>query len=227
MENKTLVTSIRWLVVIAFPFLLGLGSILAIIAWDYPGFEYPRIAPDRFGFTEQERLDLALATLAYLQRSEPSEEVIYMLEELRLPGTGDPLYNQREIGHMIDVKNVADGMKRVVWATTAIVLVGLGLLLWNPETRAEGYRAIMHGGIATAAILLAIALLILLAWNIFFVQFHQLLFPPDTWTFSYSDSLIRLFPERFWFDLGVIISVGTLLEGIVTAFIGYLLSRSA
>jgi integral membrane protein (TIGR01906 family) len=217
---------IRWLIVIAMPLLLGLGSIRAIIAWDYPGFEYRRIAPDRFGFTPEERLELAHATLAYLQRPEPSEEVIFMLEDLRLPGTDDPLYNQREIGHMLDVKDVADWMKRIALIAAVLVVTGFIILFLRSETRWEAYRTVMHGGVATASILLVLALFILLAWNIFFVQFHQLLFPPDTWTFSYSDGLIRLFPEQFWFDVGVIVSVGTLLEGIAIAAIGYLLMRT-
>jgi integral membrane protein (TIGR01906 family) len=101
----------------------------------------------------------------------------------------------------------------------------LAVLLVRPETRPVGYRALYYGGVATAVVLLALALFILLGWSIFFVQFHELLFPPGTWTFAYSDSLIRLFPEKFWFDLGVILSVGTLLEGIVVGVIGYWLFK--
>ena len=89
------------------------------------------------------------------------------------------------------------------------------------------YAAIMGGGIATTILLLAIALFILLGWSVFFVQFHELLFPPGTWTFAYSDSLIRLFPEKFWFDLGVIMSLLPLAAGIVVAGLGYFLSKSA
>jgi uncharacterized membrane protein len=57
------------------------------------------------------------------------------------------------------------------------------------------------------------------------VQFHELLFPPGTWTFAYTDSLIRLFPEQFWFDIGVLISVSTLILGSLVALIGYVMSR--
>ena len=66
---------------------------------------------------------------------------------------------------------------------------------------------------------------ILVAWPIFFVQFHELLFPPGTWTFAYSDSLIRLFPEQFWFDIGVLISGVTLVLGVIVTLIGYVMSR--
>lgn len=225
MANKTLLTIIRWLVILAMPFFLGLGTIRAIIAWDYPAFEYARIAPDMFGFTPEQRLELAHGTLDYLQRPEPAAEVIHMLEELRLPGSDRALYNNDEIGHMIDVKNMADTMKRIAYAAGAIVFVGLAILLIPRHSRHYGWRTLMLAGLATVIALGAIALFILIAWPIFFVQFHELLFPPGTWTFAYSDSLIRLFPEQFWFDIGVLITVTTLVLGVLVALVGYLMSR--
>ncbi|HEY1407635.1 MAG TPA: hypothetical protein VF434_01765, partial [Promineifilum sp.] len=113
MENKKLLTIVRWTVILAMPFFLGMGTIRAIISWDYPSFEYRRIPPDFFGFTPEQRLDLAHATLDYLQRPEPADEVIHLLTELRLPGSDISLYNEAEIGHMLDVKRLADGIKRV------------------------------------------------------------------------------------------------------------------
>ena len=225
MENKTVQAALRWIIIIAMPFFLGLGMILAVIAWDYPAFEYGRIAPDRYGFTPEERLDYAHATLDYLQRTEPSEEVIFLLEELQLPNSTDPLYNEAEIGHMLDVKDLTDGIRTLWWVTAVLVIVGLGFLLLQPALRPIGYRAIYQGGLATVIILAAIALFIGVGWSIFFVQFHELLFPPGTWTFRYTDSLIRLFPEQFWFDIGVIMSVGALLLGVVVTGIGYWLVK--
>jgi len=230
MNNQTFISVVRWLVVIAIPFFLGLGGIRALISWNnptYPEWEYARIPPDQFGFTLEERLELAQATLAYMQRSEPADQVIDMLEALRLPGTDRPLYNESEISHMLDVKRVADGIRQIVWLAGVIVFVGLLFLLIRPETRLMGYKAIFHGGLLTTIILVAIAAFIGLAWNSFFVQFHELLFPPGTWTFSHSDSLIRLFPEQFWFDAGIIMSVSPLIGGVITAVIGYLLTRGA
>ena len=225
MENKKLLTIVRWTVILAMPFFLGMGTIRAIISWDYPSFEYRRIPPDFFGFTPEQRLDLAHATLDYLQRPEPADEVIHLLTELRLPGSGISLYNEAEIGHMLDVKRLADGIKRVALISGGVVAVGLAVLLIPGRTRHFGWRTLMLAGLATVIVLAAIALLILIAWPIFFVQFHELLFPPGTWTFAYSDSLIRLFPEQFWFDIGVLISGATLLAGILIAVIGYVMAR--
>ncbi len=230
LNNKAIVLIIRWLVIIAMPFLLTVFTVRAIIAWESPSyaeFEYPRIAPDAYGFTEQERLDLADATLDYLRRPEPAAETITLLEEMRLPGTDQPLYTEAEIGHMFDVKVVVDAFRRLLWGLTVIVVGGLIFLLARPETRHLGYKTIMQGGLLTAGILITVGLLIGLAWNFVFVQFHQILFPAGNWTFAYTDSLIRLFPEQFWFDFGVIWVGGILIQGIILAVVGYfLLKRS-
>lgn len=227
MEQSTWLKVLRIAVIIAMPFFLGLGMMLLVIQWDwpsYPEFEYGRIPPDQFGFSDEERLDLATQTLAYLRSPNQAKDVIYLLEELQT-SEGAPLYNEAEIGHMLDVKIVTENIQFVWLVSLIIVVVGTLYLVVQPETAVFGWRTVMFGGIFTVVILLAIALFILLAWDTFFVQFHELLFPPGTWTFAYTDGLIRLFPETFWFDIGVIMSGGALLLGVLTAVFGFFMSR--
>ena len=210
---------IKWIVILCFPFLLGFSVVRAVIASNYPAFEYPRIPSDFYGWTDEERLKLAEATLDYIQRPEPAEEVIHLIADLQLPE--DPntsLYNEREIGHMLDVKILFDAIGRLLRILAAIVPAGLiALYFLNIQ---EFYDTIYKGGWATIILLAGIALFILVGWSLFFTTFHELLFPPGTWTFYYTDSLIRLFPEKFWFDVGVIISVSSLLLGVLVMFIG-------
>lgn len=219
---------VRWLVVLAMPFLLTLGTLRLIILWDwpsYPSFEYGRIAPDRYGFSPEERLELAEATLGYLRASEPADESIALLESLRLPGTDDSLYNERELGHMIDVKRLTDIFASLLWPLAIIVVGGMLFLFLKPERLLEAFKAIMHGGLLTSGALLAAIILIGVSWNFVFVQFHEVLFPPDTWTFYFTDSLIRLFPEKFWFDFGLLWTGAVSLEGLLLAGLGYWLVR--
>jgi integral membrane protein (TIGR01906 family) len=223
-------TVVRWLIVISIPLVLTLFTLRLMISWNspsYPSFEYSRIAPDQYGFTPEERLRLAEDSQDFLRHSEPAEEVVHLISDLRLPGTNEPLYNQREIGHLVDVKNVMDSFRTLLWILGIGVVAGLVLLLARPETRPDGFKAIMHGGILTMAILLAMILLLFVAWNVVFTQFHEILFTPGTWTFFYTDSLIRLFPEQFWFDFGLLWTVGIFLQGAILAAVGYFLMRSA
>jgi integral membrane protein (TIGR01906 family) len=50
-----------------------------------------------------------------------------------------------------------------------------------------------------------------LSWDTFFTSFHSIFFASGTWQFEYSDTLIRLFPEQFWFDAAVTIGALTIL----------------
>lgn len=214
--------------VLAMPFLLTLGTLRIVILWDspsYPRFEYGRIQPDRYGFTPEDRLELAEATLAYLRAPAPADDAIVMLEELRLPGSEEPLYNQQEIGHMLDVKRLTDIFAQALWPLVVIVVGGLLYLLGRAERRPDGYRAIFAGGLLTSGALLAIIVLIGVSWNFVFTQFHEILFPPGTWMFSYTDSLIRLFPERFWFDFGLLWTGSVFIEGLLLGGLGYWLRR--
>lgn len=241
--NQRTATLIKWIIVLAMPFFLGFGAVNLVISSGerYVRYEYDKadFTPDlnRYSpaqretlglqpFTREEREALALVAVDYLQRPEAAGEVIYLLEEQRLPGTDRPLYNDAEISHMIDVKNVVDALGRAWLASAVLVVGGLLLLLWQRRHRWLAARALFHGGIATTAVLLFVGLFILLVWDVFFVQFHELLFLPGTWTFNYSDSLIRLFPEMFWFDIGVLISGLALALGVVAALTGWLWQRA-
>lgn len=242
MTRSRLYTAVKWLVIIAMPIFLGFSTIRLFVnnAELYIRYEYGKASfpPDlqyssevqrqRLAlepFTPEQRRELALVAVDYLQRPEAPTAVIHLLEEQQLPGTDRSLYNEAEISHMIDVKRVTDAIARLNWLAAAIVLGGLALLALRQETRPVAYDALFRGGVATVAVLLFIGLFILLAWNTFFVQFHELLFPPESWSFAYTDSLIRLFPEKFWFDFGVLLSTAALMLGLATVVLGYLLRR--
>jgi uncharacterized membrane protein len=51
----------------------------------------------------------------------------------------------------------------------------------------------------------------------FFSGFHSLFFEGDSWLFLYSDTLIRLFPIRFWQDVFLWAAVIALGGGIALA----------
>ena len=50
----------------------------------------------------------------------------------------------------------------------------------------------------------------------------RLFFAPGTWTFNASDALIRLVPEKFWFDTALSPAGLSLVGGMVVALIGWL-----
>lgn len=67
----------------------------------------------------------------------------------------------------------------------------------------------------TVSLLVLIIFLVLFSFNTFFVSFHNVFFQAGTWQFLYSDTLIRLFPERFWQDAFLLVGVVAIGLGIV------------
>jgi len=74
-------------------------------------------------------------------------------------------------------------------------------------------QALARGGWLTVALIGTLIVAIALSFNAVFVGFHKVFFEGETWIFLYSDTLIRLFPVRFWRDAFVTVGVLALLGG--------------
>ena len=74
-------------------------------------------------------------------------------------------------------------------------------------------RQALRGGAAlTFGLVLSVVMASVMAWDMFFEAFHWLFFTGDSWLFYTSDTLIRLYPEQFWFDAALFIGGFALLS---------------
>jgi len=83
------------------------------------------------------------------------------------------------------------------------------------------HAAIQSGGLLTSGLILAIGLLAVFAWQFWFQTFHLFFFKPGSWLFSYSDTLIRLFPLKFWFDATLAISLFSFAGGLLLVWLSW------
>jgi len=164
-------------------------------------YNLPYFPQDRYGFTREDRLRWAPFAVNYLVNL---ADIDY-LSQLRFDD-GSPLFNGRELVHMQDVKRLVQGSLRIWYGALSIQVV-LGVFAWRGKWMRSYLAAWGRGGwwmIGLALILTLIAgggILIDpdIFWN-FFALFHQAFFEGNSWLFLYSDTLIRLFPIRFWQD---------------------------
>ncbi len=189
-------TDVLHLVTLLVPVVLVLTAVRLLLTPTYLQLAYrlPGFPRDPYGMTLEDRLYWAEKARQYLMR--PVD--IDFLAELRFPD-GRAVFNARELAHMEDVKNVVTGALRT-WYTALGLLALLGLWAWRRGHSRAFRRALRRGVWLTFALMGLMALFVLLAFTVFFVAFHQVFFEPGTWVFDYSDTLIRLFPERFWRD---------------------------
>jgi integral membrane protein (TIGR01906 family) len=197
-----LISVLRWTIALFIPVLLMFISVRLVMTEQFLQFEYhrPGFPTDTYGFTMSDRLMFAPYALRYLL----NDEGITYLSSLDF-ADGTSLFNERELQHMADVKVVT---------RTAFDVMFLGLILMAAllvfAWRVRSFRGVVRQGIASGSILtLVIIFTVVVAaiftWDTFFTTFHNLFFESGTWRFAYSDTLIRLFPEQFWFDASLVI----------------------
>lgn len=206
---------LTWLTALALPFLLLMTSIRILLTPLYLHLEYrrPGFPADPYGFTLQDRLQWADISLEYLL----NDSDLSFLSERTLPD-GSPLYNPRELSHMLDVKLVVKGML-TAWYVLLILFVILGVWAWKGKWWAVFLQGLKHGGWLTVALILLILISVLVSFNMLFTGFHRIFFEGDTWIFNYSDTLIRLFPLQFWQDAFTLAGLLSLLGALLLIFL--------
>lgn len=212
LTNKLLKTLLIFLI----PIILVLGSVRVLTTDAYLAFEYSKesFPSDLYGFTPQQRFILASTNIHYVRAHLPDNE----LSKQNLNGTA--IFTLREVAHMADVQTVFQFTLRV-WQFAFVLFVPLALVLWKKGEQTMVTAALRQGGLLTSVIILMIGLLAAFAWQAWFEIFHRLFFESGSWLFSYTDTLIRLFPIEFWFDSVLTISILSFVGGALLALLGW------
>lgn len=211
-----LTKTLQLVVTLLIPAVIVLTAARFLATDRFLAFEYGRTGfpPDSFGFTPRQRFVLASTNIHYVRAHLPGNELAKQTQD------GVPVYSPREVTHMGDVRSVFQLIVQVWWG--AIILSTLiGWLLWWNRKQWELALAVRSGGTLTVAMIGSIALLALFAWQTWFENFHFIFFKPGSWLFSYSDTLIRLFPLQFWMDATFMISTISLIGGLLLVFISW------
>lgn len=210
------------LITITIPFFLVMTSIRLMFTPAFLQFEYnrPGFPVDTFGFSAADRLKYGSISMEYLFNRSP----IGFLASVQKPD-GTPLYDSRELSHMLDVKILLQNMI-IAWIVIALLLLILGFWFIRSGRKSNFWIAFSRGGWLTIGLIAAILLGVALSFNWLFTNFHLIFFTGDTWLFSYSDSLIRLFPLQLWQDAFVGMGVLTLLLAAIFIWSGTRFAKS-
>jgi integral membrane protein (TIGR01906 family) len=208
--------AIYFLVIITLPLLIIITSIRLVLTPLFLEVEYrlPGFPADDFGFNFQERMQWAKISLNYLVNN-------YGIEYLgnQKLTSGQPLYEQRELSHMKDVKDLTQSVLLVWYILIALFALAI-FFFWNNGKLQELWKAISLGGWVTIGLVILVLLGVFLNFKALFTGFHQIFFTGDSWLFRYSDTLIRLFPERLWQDVFLFIGGFSLLFSALAGFFG-------
>ena len=85
----------------------------------------------------------------------------------------------------------------------------------------------LAGALATVVVAFLLVPVILLGFDGFFTRFHEMFFEGDSWRFSSTDTLIRIYPERFWEDVSQLVAAITVGQALVLAPLAWWWLRAA
>ena len=143
------------LLVILVPFVLLMTSVRILLTPLTVDIEYklPNVPADSYGFTLSERTVYAKLAVQFLTNNQG----ISFLSQQTFPDK-QPLYNERELSHMQDVKNLVKKMITGWWIAGCLIIV-TGLIAWRGKKMADYWLAIRDGGWATLALIFVILVL--------------------------------------------------------------------
>lgn len=195
----------RFLVGLAVPLGLLVMAVRLVASPVFLWIEYnrPGFPEDPYGFTSAQRMSLGSHGVDYILNWAPSS----FLGDVRT-ANGLAWFRPEEISHMTDVKYV---MQFGLAAAVVVVLLAVVAVVLRRRHDAAGMiRAAVRGAWVSIAALVVLAVVGILSWEWFFTTFHSLFFADGTWTFSLSDTLIRLYPTQFWIDAAATVALVTM-----------------
>ena len=216
---------LRIIIQVMIPLLLILGTVRLILVtaniWIPIEYRLPGFPVDPYGFSLEDRLKWSEIDVDYLL----NKDGIDYFDSFKLD-SGEPMHNERELKHMQDVKILVQ-QSWVIFRIGFICLMFFLLVLGNTQGYDSVWESLQKGFLWTLIFLGILAVGIIVAFGFLFVGFHRLFFQGDTWIFSYSDTFIRLYPERFWRDVFIFLAILTAgIAGLLYWITGKVVKRS-
>jgi len=174
--------------------------------------------PDRYGLPPAARLSLALTGLHSIQ---PRSEGIDLLRRATLPdasgAAGTRAFDERELRHMQDVRDLlGTAFRAQIAVLLGLVVAGIALHR-SARWRRVVPLGLLLGSLATLGLAALLIPVIVLGFDGFLLRFHELFFSGDSWRFSETDTLLRLYPEVFWQDTAKLAAGLAVAQAVVVA----------
>ena len=189
--------------------------------WWERGFERYD-APHRTGMTPDEVSRVGAEVRDYLRNDAERLTVQRRLAD----GRRAPVFSEREVVHMIDVKRLMARTWDAGWAAFGLI-VALAAAFWRGRRAglARLLRAAAAAGGLIVALVVVLAVVAVVGFDEAFRQFHLLFFTNDLWQLTSADALIQLFPQRFFFDTTLLIGGAIVIPAALIGVFGRALAR--
>ena len=199
------------------PIFFTANAMRALLTETYVRAAYAHLGREEI-LSASRRRDLALLGLHAVDPLRG--ESVAILRPVHLP-SGDRAFEPDELRHMRDVR---------AWLWRLLVLelaVAAAVVALAVADRRHLATALRRGGVATLVIGAVALVAIVVDFDDVLLGFHRLLFEGDTWHFADSDTLIRVYPERFWNWTGAAIGLLVVAQALLAVVVGQAIGRGS
>lgn len=149
--------------------------------------------------------------------------------EISVDGALTQGFNEREIAHMIDVKDLYQNAMIVRNICAGILFISISFIIaFRPKNIFSNLQSsYIKAWLLIMAIMSSLGLYIFLDFNSFWTNFHHVFFSNDLWLLDPSvDRLIMMVPLNFFNGLVIFILVSTILTWLCGYLVINFLKRS-
>jgi len=200
--NQKISSALSWLAAILTPLILFGISINLLLTSAFIRIEYamPYIPADPYGLNKSERFQWASQAIEYLTNNKQTQ----YLDRLEFEN-GTPVFNDHEIILMDNMKRSAQKIFKY-WHMSLAATFMLGLLAWVGDWLPKFRHGMRRGGWLTVALTIILGIAVILFNEINLTVYFQ-----------NTDTLLRLFPIRFWQDFFLFMAISVIGSGSLLA----------
>lgn len=137
-------------------------------------------------------------------------------------------FNEREKGHLEDVRNVVRISRILLYSLIILLVLFLAVSFLNLKQKNLIInfigKILVFGGFLTIVIAAALFLLINYDFSSAFESFHRMFFQPGTYMFDpANEKLVQIYPEQLFMDLGIKISKWAVFASVIVVALGLVL----
>ena len=197
--------------------IIGLSARAVFNDWfielEYSKKDFPK---DKYGLNDEYRKKLAKVGL----RAVLSKEGLKEFEKAKLPN-GRKAFRKKEVKHMADVNKLLSFIFPVSYTLFFFWIIGVFSL--------EEYRKklLIGSGLFTIFLILITGIFTFTNYNKAFEIFHNYVFDTTSWKFKSYDTLLRVYPMKFWFDGTVAVTVISFILSLTLIITGAVYKKNA
>lgn len=162
------------------------------------------------GIADDELSKVAKELIHYFNSGEDSPQI-----QVARGGKEISLFNQKEVDHLKDVKDVIRLFYIIQWISLAFVAIYIitGFIIRKRAFLPGIMQALFVGSIFILGSFAFVGLWALIHFDSLFNLFHNVMFPGGGWTLS--GYLVEIFPEDFFLDAALFLVGGTAVEALI------------